>query len=441
MERAVVVGGGLAGLVAARHLAERDVAVTLLERRPSVGGRVRTRHEDGFTFDRGFQVLLTGYPAVGRELDVEALDLRRFAPGACIARPGRRSVLSDPFRDPTALTESAFNTEVTVRDKLRTLLLRRKLSKRSWEAIPGERETTVREYLRRRGFSETFVENFAAPFYGGITLDRSLSTASRVFEYTFKALSSGRTAVPAEGMEAIPRQLRANAERAGAGVETGSTVTEVAVAGAADRVEADGGTPPVTERPADTEVRLAVGGETLVADAVVVATDPPTARDLTGVESVPTDGRSCVTQYYALDRELGVGPRIVLNAADDRPNQVVPHTAAAPEYAPDGRTLLSATFLGRPDADRETLAAETRTALGSWFPERSLSGFERLHTARVPFAQFDQPPGVHESLPDARDPVGPVYLAGDYTRWSSIDGAMESGRDAARAALADADLA
>ncbi|PSQ60398.1 phytoene dehydrogenase, partial [Halobacteriales archaeon SW_7_71_33] len=168
---------------------------------------------------------------------------------------------------------------------------------------------------------------------------------------------------------------------------------------------------------------------------------PPTARDLTGVESVPTEGRGCVTQYYTLDRELGVGPRIVLNAADDRPNQVVPHTAAAPEYAPDGRTLLSATFLGRPDADRETLAAETRTALGSWFPERSLSGFERLHTARVPFAQFDQPPGVHESLPDARDPAGPVYLAGDYTRWSSIDGAMESGRDAARAALADADLA
>ncbi len=428
--RVVVVGGGLAGLVAAGHLAEAGAAVTLLERESTVGGRVRTHHEDGFTFDRGFQVLFTAYPSVRRELDVDALDLRRFAPGACIARPGKRSVLSDPFRDPRALTESAFNTEVTVRDKLRTLLLRRETSKRSWDAIPGDRETTIRDYLARRGFSERFVENFAAPFYGGITLDRSLSTASRVFEYTFKALSSGRIGVPAAGMAAVPEQLRQRAEAAGARVETGTEVTGVSVAGATadDQVEADGGTASVT---------VAAGGETLSPDAVVVATDPPTARRLTGVESVPTEGRACVTQYYALDSDLGVGPRIVLNAADDRPNQVVPHTAAAPEYAPDDRALVSATFVGRQDADDETLATETRETLSAWFPERSLAGFEHLHTARVPFAQFDQPPGVHDRLPDTRDPEGPVYLAGDYTRWSAIEGAMASGRDAARAVRRD----
>jgi len=435
----VVVGGGLAGLVAARHLAERGAAVHLLERREAAGGRVRTRRENGFTLDRGFQVLFTGYPTVRRELDVDALDMRRFAPGACLARPGQRAVLSDPFRDPTALAASAFNTEVTVRDKLRTLLLRRELSKRSWESIPGERETTIREYLHRRGFSDHFVEHFAAPFYGGITLDRSLSTASRVFEYTFKALASGRIGVPAEGMQAIPRQLWSRAERAGATVETGSAVTDVAVAGAPDRAETDGGVVH-DERSAGhgaPEVQLTVAGETLTADAAVVATDPPTARELTGVEAVPTESRGCVTQYYALDRELGVGPRIVLNAAAARPNQVVPHTAAAPEYAPADRALLSATFIGQPDADATTLAAATREALTSWFPERSLSGFELVHTARIPFAQFDQPPGVHESLPDVRDPAGPVYLAGDYTRWSAIDGAMQSGREAARAVLAD----
>jgi len=428
----VVVGGGLAGLVAARHLAEADTTVTLFERESTVGGRVRTTHEDGFTFDRGFQVLFTGYPAVRRELDVDDLDLRRFAPGACIARPGRRSVLSDPFRDPRAFTESAFNTEVTVRDKLRTLLFRRELSKRSWEAIPGDRETTIREYLRRRGFSERFVEHFAAPFYGGITLDRSLSTASRVFEYTFKALSAGRIGVPATGMGAIPAQLRRRAERAGARVETDAEVTGLSVTTAPDEgLEADGGTQTTGE------VRVEVGGETLTPDAVVVATDPPTARRLTGVDSVPTEGRGCVTQYYALDTDLGVGPRIVLNAADDRPNQVVPHTAAAPEYAPEDRALVSATVLGRPDAEDAALARETRATLAEWFPERSLAGFECVHTVRVPFAQFDQPPGIHDRLPDTRAPAGPVYLAGDYTRWSAIEGAMASGRDAARALVRD----
>jgi phytoene dehydrogenase-like protein len=417
--RVAVAGGGLAGLVAARHLADAGADVTVFERNAEVGGRVRSTREDGFVFDRGFQVLFTAYPAVRRELRVGDLDFRRFSPGACIATPGNRAILSDPFRDPRALTESLFNTRVGTGDKLRTLLLRRSASKRDWDAIPGESETTIREFLERKGFSERFVENFAAPFYGGITLDRSLSTASRVFEYTFKALSTGRIGVPADGMGAIPRQLRENAEVSGATVETGTTVEAV--------------------DPGDGVVELDADG-TAEFDAVVVATDPKSATELASLESIPTEARSCVTQHYAYDGELDVGKRIVLNAADDRPNQVVPMSAAAPEYAPEDSTLLVATFLGDQDESDEELAAETRSALASWFPERSFGGLEPLHTDRIEFAQFDQPLGVHDSLPDARDPEGSVYLAGDYTRWSSIQGAMASGRDAARAVNADLDL-
>ena len=96
----VVVGAGLAGLVAARRLAAAGADVTVYEERADVGGRVRTEHQNGFTLDRGFQVLFTAYPAVRAELDLDALDLRYFTPGAVIARPGPRSVLSDPLRDP-----------------------------------------------------------------------------------------------------------------------------------------------------------------------------------------------------------------------------------------------------------------------------------------------------------------------------------------------------
>lgn len=56
---ATVVGGGLAGLVAATRLAEAGADVTLYERRPEVGGRVRTETVNGFTLDRGFQVFFT----------------------------------------------------------------------------------------------------------------------------------------------------------------------------------------------------------------------------------------------------------------------------------------------------------------------------------------------------------------------------------------------
>jgi phytoene dehydrogenase-like protein len=419
----VVAGAGLAGLVAARHLADAGAEVTVYERRPEVGGRVRTRREDGFTLDRGFQVLFTGYPAVRRELDLDALGLREFRPGAviCSTEAGTRSVLSDPLRDPRALVESVFNHRVTTTDKLRTLALRQDLAQREESWFFSGPDASIREYLRDWGFSERYIENFVAPFYGGITLDRSLSTSKHVFAYTFRALSNGRIGVPREGMAAIPAQLRAAAEAAGAAVVTGEGV---------EGIEHD--RPGVTVETSDRAVD---------ADAVVVATDPKAARRLTTVEAIPTEGVPSTTQYYRLSDStpISTGRKILLNSDDPSPNVVVPLTDVAPEYAPDGEQLLCATFLGD-DArfrDADDLAADTRAALSSWFPERSVDGLEPIHTDRIEFAQFTQPPGVYETLPDAADPAGPVYLAGDYTEWSSIQGAMESGRLAARAVSAD----
>ncbi|GAA0677091.1 NAD(P)/FAD-dependent oxidoreductase [Natronoarchaeum mannanilyticum] len=418
-QRVIVAGAGLSGLVAARHLADAGVDVEVVEREEEVGGRVRTTRKDGFVMDRGFQVLFTAYPAAQRELDYDALNLRYYTPGACIARDGERSILSDPLRDRSALLSSALNTEVSMTDKVRTLKLSRELAGKSPTAIFSGSDRSIREYLRDRGFSERFVENFAAPFYGGITLDRSLSSSSTVFEYTFKMLSEGRIAVPADGMGAIPEQLAERAREAGVTVMTDTEV---------ESVDAD-----------DAEAEVSVGGETRTADAVVVATDPPTARDLTGVESIPTDGEGCVTQYYSMPRSesLDAGKRLILNAGGEDPNHVVVNSEIAPEHAPEDRHLASATFLGDRDEQPARFDDMTRRALSSWYPEHSFADFELLGTERVPFSQFAQPPGSLDDLPSVDAPAGRCYLAGDYTRWSSIQGAMESGRDAAQTALAD----
>ncbi|WP_150252175.1 FAD-dependent oxidoreductase [Nocardiopsis deserti] len=77
--RAVVVGGGIAGLAAACALAERDVDVTVLEREPSLGGRLRgwaTTLSDGSpaTMTRGFHAFFRQY------YNLRAL-LRRGDPG------------------------------------------------------------------------------------------------------------------------------------------------------------------------------------------------------------------------------------------------------------------------------------------------------------------------------------------------------------------------
>jgi phytoene dehydrogenase-like protein len=424
MTDVAIVGAGLAGLVAARRLAERGLDVVVFERQAAVGGRVRSRVVDGYTLDRGFQVLFTAYPAVRAELDLDALDLRSFAPGATIARPDHRSTLSDPVRDLTAAIPSALNTDVTLGDKLTALRLKRALVGEDAETLFDGPDETIREYLTRWGFSERFLANFAEPFYGGITLDRSLSSDAGVFRYTFAMLSRGETAVPADGMGAIPDQLATRAREAGASIETDTPVSAVEVG---EPGGAGGST-----------VTVETLGETVTAEAAVVATDPPTARQLTGVDAVPTEGHGCVTQYIAMDnRPLDTGRRIILNAEDDRPNTVAPLSAVAPEYAPDGRTLVSATTLDSPDATAGELATAVRDALVTWYPEHRFDDLDLVGTDRVEFAQFAQPPGFRSALPAVDAPAGSLYLAGDYTQWSSIQGALASGQEAAKAVTND----
>lgn len=419
MPRIVVIGAGLAGLVAARHLADAGYEVRVYERESTVGGRVGSREVDGFTLDRGFQVLFTAYPAARRELDLAGLDLRRFPPGAVIARPGQRSTFADPLRDPGAALSTLRTREASLGDKLRLLALLAEMRGRSsTELFPGPARS-IREDLARRGFSERFVNAFLEPFYGGITLDRSLSSAAAVFTYTFKMLARGAAALPAEGMAAIPDQLAARASAAGATIQTDTPVSGLTV-------EGEG---------ADTGVRIERESEPETAEAAIVATDPLTAADLTGLETIPTQGRGCATQYYSLPEsvDLRTGGRLLLNGAEAEPNHIAPLSAAAPEYAPPGEQLVAAVFLDPVPDDDETLAARSREALEAWYPDRSFDDLGVLATDRIPFAQFDQPPGRHASLPEPDDPAGPVYLAGDYTRWSSIQGALRSGRDAAQA--------
>lgn len=115
----VIVGAGPAGLACARRLATDGVAVTLLEASDGPGGRVRSDVVDGHVLDRGFQVLLTAYPEVRRVLDLEALDLRPFTPGAMVFRRGRFHTLGDPLRDPSVLVAALRAPVATLADKAR----------------------------------------------------------------------------------------------------------------------------------------------------------------------------------------------------------------------------------------------------------------------------------------------------------------------------------
>src|ERR671911_2228302 len=153
--RVIIVGAGLAGLTCARVLAEAGAHVDVFEASDGVGGRVRTDAVDGFLLDRGFQVYFTSYPVARRHLDHAKLDFRSFDPGAIVHREGKRTVLSDPVRDPKALVPSLLSDAATFPDKLETLKLAAKSVVKGAEAAGnlGEADVSSLEYLKGEGFS------------------------------------------------------------------------------------------------------------------------------------------------------------------------------------------------------------------------------------------------------------------------------------------------
>ncbi|MGD8439615.1 MAG: NAD(P)/FAD-dependent oxidoreductase [Holophagae bacterium] len=404
----VIVGAGLAGLSCAIELERAGLVCTVIERDDRVGGRVQTDIADGFRLDRGFQVLLTAYPETQRLLDYDALQLRPFFPGAVIVRRGRRRTLADPWRRPlTGIAATATGT-VAIADGLRMARFRSRVRSREPRRESGGPERTTLERLRAEGFSDRIIDSFFRPFFGGVFLDAELRTSERQLEFIFKMFSAGDIAVPALGMGEITRQLAAALEQ----TELRSGVTVEAVA-------PDG-------------VHLA-GGERLVADAVVVATDADSAvRLVDGIAPIEWRGVTCL--YFAADQPPLTGPKLVLNGDDGAGpvNNLVVMSEVAPDTAPDGRALISVTVVGTPN--HATLEADVRRQLEGWFGA-PVSRWRHLRTYAIERALPDQRP-PRPDRPSPRLGRG-LYVCGDHRADGSINGAMASGRDAARAVIDD----
>jgi len=114
----LIIGAGLSGLACALKLQAAEISFFLLEASDAPGGRVRTDEIDGFLLDRGFQVYLDAYPEAGRILDLPALDLRPFSPGALVFHRGKMHRVMDVFRRPGSLVPSALAPIGTISDKL-----------------------------------------------------------------------------------------------------------------------------------------------------------------------------------------------------------------------------------------------------------------------------------------------------------------------------------
>ena len=405
----VVIGAGLAGLSAARQLAIHDVDVVVLEAADEVGGRVRTDVVDGLRLDRGFQVFNPAYPEPARVLDYDALDLRSFTAGVIAATDHGPTRLGDPRSLPGWALDSLSSRSGRLAGKLRFasyLIRNARLSRGERE---NQQDMPADVALLSAGVGADLLETVLRPFLSGVFLEDELATSRRFLDLVLLSFMKGRPAVPAEGMQAIPNQLR-DALPEGA-VRLGVRV---------ERVD-DG-----VVHTSDGSVR---------ARTVIVAADPRSAQKLLPPLQAPP-GRDVTTWYYVADtppdRLTHGEPVIVVDGRRARGPLVntVVLTHAAPSYAPDGRVLVSASALGlHPDTASEAAA---RHHLAQLYGVGTRS-WEHVATYPIPYAL----PAMLPPL-DVRRPVALgewLFVAGDHRDTASIQGAMVSGRRAADASL------
>jgi phytoene dehydrogenase-like protein len=407
MSDVVIVGAGLAGLACAQDLTRAGVACTVLEASDGVGGRVRTDAMDGFLLDRGFQVLLTAYPEVQRRLDVAALEVGLFEPGAAIRLRGRFHRVSDPLRRPLRIPGTLVAPIGTLADKARLVRLVLEVRRHTVRELLRRPDTTTAERLAKAGFSDRMIESFWQPLFAGIQLDPDLEVSSRRFDTILRMLAVGATGVPRRGMGTIPAQLA-------------STLPDDVVRPGARVVEIDG-----------SGVMLE-GGEQVSGRAVVVATEGPAAHRLLGARVPDPGSRAAACCWFAAPGPPLPGPVLILDGAVSGPaKNVAVMSEVSRSYAPAGRVLVAAAVPG-PAALDPGLTGRVREQLARWF-DAGTADWEHLRTDVIEHGQPAQGPPL-----DPKQPVAlgdGVFVCGDHRDTASIQGAMFSGGRTASAVL------
>jgi phytoene dehydrogenase-like protein len=401
MKPVVIVGAGMSGLACAVTLQEAGIPLLVVEASDQVGGRVRTDQKSGFLLDRGFQVYLDAYPESGKLLDLEALDLRAFEPGALVFNGRKLHQVMDVFRKPKSVLRSLLSPVGTIVDKLRVAVLRQRLLDLTLDEIASRPDRTTESQLREFGFSKRMIDGFFRSFYGGIFLERDLRTSSRLFEFTFRMFSEGHATVPAKGMGEIPKQLA-------------SRLPEDALRLLA-RVKSVSPSGVILE-----------DGEVIEGSRVIVATEAPVAAQLVAPFAKEAPEWRAVTNLYFNAKVPPIDEAIIaLNGTSKGlVNNVAVMSKISPDYAPQGRSLVSVSVLG--ENNNDDLPATVQKELQNWFGTK-VESWEHLRTDVIRYAL----PKKEKTGPVAVREIDGVLICGDHTVSASIEGAVVSGKAAA----------
>ncbi len=454
--RAVVVGGGLAGITAAIGLRDAGVGVTLLESRPRLGGAATSYARAGMMIDNGQHVFLRccdSYRALLARLGVSDLvTIQDRFDVTVLSSAGSARLRRDPLPSPLHLARALAGyplLSLAERAKVgRAALAFRfadpaslaldRLRLGSWLAARGQDERT------RRRLWDLFIVS-ALNIHGD---EASVGLAATVIK---TALLGARDAADI-GMAKVPLgRLHGDAtaallDRLGVQVRLGARAAGIErLAGGGFRIALSRGELATGQAGAgQNEIPVGaepeVDGQSIVADAVVLAVPADQAARLAAPAGVA----------QAADwAGLGYSPILNVHLIYDRRVTDLPFAAAVDspvQWVFDKTSqagLTSGQYLAVSISAADDLidvpTAELRQlfvpALERLFPAAAVAGIRDFFVTRERRATFRQAPGSGALRPGAATSVPGLALAGAWTStgWpDTMEGAVRSGLQAAR---------
>lgn len=408
----IVIGAGLAGLSCAVRLNQQGVRTLVLEATDRIGGRLRTDVVDGFTLDHGFQRLATASPACRELLNLPALRLRPMGRGVLVRDQQRWRSMDESWQQPGLALQHWLASVGSWSDRVRWARLSWQVSRGTLPELYQRPHESMLERWQRLGFSEPFIQQFLRPWFESwlrIGADRG---SSRLMEFALRMHVQGETALPAEGISAIARQLSDALPRGT--VRLRQPVKAVC-----------------------SEAITLENGQTLSPPVIVLATESSAAARLLAIPQLNTEWCSSVTHYFAADQSPDSrGRRMLLQPLDGDPSrsirEIVVVSDIAPERAPTGQALIAVSGDLAKGYDHSMLDGVQHQLRELFGP--SVQRWQHLRSYRVPYAVPLQ--SLETVLPPLAN--GNLVLCGDYCETPTIQGAMNSGLRAAELALAAA---
>ncbi|WP_348266343.1 hydroxysqualene dehydroxylase HpnE [Edaphobacter paludis] len=439
---AIVIGAGVAGLAAAVALADAGATVTVLERRPYIGGRAYSYEHPALSETIDSQHVVLGCCTNILDLCRQAgmSDTIRWYDELTFLEPGGRRSLLRPGNLPAPAHQAISFLRapmLSLRDKV---AIASGLA-RFLHGYPANDTESFASWLSRTGQTQRAIRHFWEPVVVGALNDGfercSVKYAGKVFHESFlRSAPAGRLGIPAAPLSEFFAPIAELARRKGVAINLKSGVEGI-------------------EQTSEKNWLVKAGGEVYTTSSVILATDfRQTKNLLAGLKSsigrnttlnedfdkfIPAPITTVHLWYDGdvvdIDHAVLLDTRIQWMFAKSRIRRWAAERGSYLEL------VISASW-SELEMGREQILTSALQELELFFPAAKTAKLVKSGVLKEARATFSVIPGLDRFRPNQTTEWPGLYLAGDWTatEWpSTMEGAVRSGRLAAGALMGNPD--